>query len=151
MENTLKTWTRSREIITGIFQSYSNEELIKIPDGFNNNLLWNMGHILTVNQKLIYKATKTPIIIPEELYKRYDTGTVPTVEEDLKNIRLIKELLPVSFEQSIYDYKNSKLGTFNPLTTGTGFHLSSVEDAFAFNNYHEALHIGLMLNVKKFL
>ena len=151
MENTLKTWKRSREIITEIFLSYSDEELIKIPNGFNNNLLWNIGHILTVNQKLIYKATKTPIIIPEELYKRYDTGTVPTIEEDAKNILLIRELLPFSFEQSILDYENSKLGSFNALTTGTGFHLSSIEDAFSFNNYHEALHIGLMLNVKKFL
>lgn len=151
MKSTIKAWKRSREIITGILQNYSEEQLVKTPNGFNNSLLWNIGHILTVNQKLIYKATRTPIVIPDNIFSQYDTGTFPNAEQDLENLLLIKQLLPHTFEKSISDYQSSTLGTFNELTTGTGFHLASIEEAFAFNNYHEALHIGLMLNLKKFI
>ncbi len=151
MKNTIKTWKRSREIITNILNDHDEEQLVKIPKGLNNNLLWNIGHIVTVNQKLIYKSTNTPIIISEPIFLQYNSGTFPNPENDLRNISQIKEALNTTFEQSILDYQHSNFGDFKELTTGTGFHLETIEDAFAFNNYHEALHIGLMLNLKKLL
>lgn len=125
--------------------------MVRIPNGFNNNIIWNIGHIITVNQKLIYKTSNVPIIIPENFYHQYITGTLPNPDNDFKNIPIIKDLLTQTFEQGIKDYENKKFQGFNSITTGTGFHLTSIEEAFAFNNYHEALHIGLMLNIKKFI
>ncbi len=151
MDYTFKTWKRSREIITNILESYSEEQLIKIPKGFNNNLIWNIGHIIAVNQKLIYKSSNSPIIIPEALLNQYNTGTFPNLDKDRENIPKIKKLLAYTVEKSIYDYHHSNFNKFNELITGTGFHISSIEEAFSFNNYHEALHIGLMLNIKKFI
>ena len=35
--------------------------------------------------------------------------------------------------------------------TGTGFHLDALKEALEFNNYHEGLHLGFMINIRKFV
>lgn len=32
----------------------------------------------------------------------------------------------------------------------TAFHLSSIKDVFECNNYHEGMHLGYMLSIRKF-
>lgn len=35
--------------------------------------------------------------------------------------------------------------------TATGFDLTTLDDALEFNNYHEGLHLGMMMSVRKFV
>jgi len=39
------------------FDNYTLEQLNKIPEGFSNNLIWNIGHIIVTQQVLIYKLS----------------------------------------------------------------------------------------------
>lgn len=66
-------------------------------------------------------------------------------------IKELKELLTSVIEKTELDFYNKRFVTFNERMTGTGFHLSSLKDAFEFNNYHEGLHLGCMMNIRKFL
>ena len=54
-------------------------------------------------------------------------------------------------EHDMTDFKERKFKTYNEYTTGTGYNLSSLEDAFEFNNIHEGLHFGFMMNIRKFI
>ncbi|MBD1422623.1 DinB family protein [Sphingobacterium chuzhouense] len=52
METLFKTGETSRGIYLSYFENYSLDQLNKIPNGFNNNLIWNIGHIIVTRQKI---------------------------------------------------------------------------------------------------
>jgi hypothetical protein len=63
----------------------------------------------------------------------------------------LKELLISLIEKTETDFYNLKFFKFNEKMTGTGFHLDSLKEALEFNNYHEGLHLGFMINIRKFV
>lgn len=50
----LKIWKQSRTLYLEYLDTYSLDQLNTIPDGFNNNLIWNIGHVIVSQQGLIY-------------------------------------------------------------------------------------------------
>jgi hypothetical protein len=53
MEATFKIWETSRKKYLELIENYSLEQLNKIPQGFSNNLVWNLGHIIVSQQGLV--------------------------------------------------------------------------------------------------
>ena len=53
MESLFKVWETSRHIYLKFLETYSLAQLNKIPDGFSNNIIWNAGHVIVSQQKLI--------------------------------------------------------------------------------------------------
>ena len=151
MESTFKTWKTSRKLYSDYFDQYSLEQLNKVPKGFSNNLIWNIGHIIVAQQAVIYKGSNLPGYISEELFELYKPGTSPTGQTSEKEADTLKKLLISLIEKTEADFSNGKFVTFNQRMTGTGFHLGSLKDAFEFNNYHEGLHLGFMTNIRKFV
>lgn len=151
MKSTFKTWKSSRNLYLEYFEKYSLEQLNRIPEGFSNNLIWNIGHIIVAQQALIYKSSELQGYISGELFGLYKPGTKPTGLTSQKELDQLKELLISLIEKTETDFYNGKFVKFNEKITETGFHLNSLSDAFEFNNYHEALHLGFMVNIRKFL
>ena len=52
MEMHFETFKQSRKIISGIVSELNNEQLNAIPPGFNNNIAWNVAHLLVSEQLL---------------------------------------------------------------------------------------------------
>lgn len=151
MEATFKIWETSRKLYSEYLDKYTLEQLNKIPSGFSNNLIWNIGHIIVAQQALIYKTSELTWHISDELFNQYKSGTKPlghTTQEEVDNL---KDLLTSLIEKTRKDFYDEIFITFNERMTGTGFHLGSITDAFEFNNYHEALHLGFMMNIRKFV
>ena len=88
------------------------------------------------NGVIISKTTAPPSVY-ENLSKQY------------KNLVHAPEFLTAA--NASRDYANGKFVSYNEYTTGTGFHLASTLEAMNFNNYHEALHMGFMMNIRKFI
>jgi hypothetical protein len=63
----------------------------------------------------------------------------------------IKKLLAELVEKTQADFEAGIFSAFHPYQTKTGFYLGSLQEALAFNNYHEGVHLGIMLQIKKFL
>lgn len=151
MEAIFKAWTTSRNLYLRFFEEYSLEQLNKIPEGFSNNLIWNIGHVIVAQQSLVYRGSNQPMKISDELLNRYKPGTHPQGPVSETELAELKGLLISLIESTIEDYKNGIFTTYNERTTGTGFHLASVQDAFEFNNYHEGIHLGYMMSIRKFV
>lgn len=151
MEQTFQITTTSREILSQFLQGYTLEQLNKIPDGYTNNLIWNIGHIVVVQQMLIYKLSGLPMLISDEMVDKYKKGTVPAQDATQADVDEIKAFLFETVHQTKKDLNNKIFENFHEFTTMTGFTIKNVEDAISFNVYHEAVHTGIMMGIRKFI
>jgi len=151
MDSTLKIWETSRKLFLNFFENHTIKQLNKIPKGFNNNLIWNIGHVIVAQQALIYKSSGLQGYISNELMELYKPGTRPHRELSKNEVEELKHLMSFLIEKTETDFYNGKFTTFNEKMTGTGFYLTSIKDAFEFNNYHEGLHLGYMMNLRKLI
>ena len=67
METTFSIWKTSRSLYLKFLTSYSLEQLNKIPEGMNNNLIWNIGHIIAAQQGLVYRLSGLTPLDPKLL------------------------------------------------------------------------------------
>ncbi len=151
METSFKIWETSRNVYAKFIETYSLEQLNIIPTGFSNNLVWNLGHIIVVQQALVYRLSGVPMYISDELFETYRNGSKPNGTTTQAEVDELKILLFSLIEKTKEDYAAGKFVAYNEYTTGTGFHLTSTKEALEFNNYHEAIHLGLMMNIRKFI
>jgi hypothetical protein len=56
-----------------------------------------------------------------------------------------------TIDQTIDDFDNKIFKNYEEYPTSTGFVIKSAEDAMIFNNFHEGLHIGIMMGLRKLL
>jgi hypothetical protein len=151
MQTILKAWKTSRKLYLDFFDRYSLDQLNKIPDGFNNNLIWNIGHVIVAQQSLIYRGSNLPMYISDELVNLYKPGTKPTRAITQAEVDELKDLLISLIAKTEEDVQNGIFIAYNERTTFTGFHLASVKDALEFNNYHEGIHLGYLMSLRKFV
>ena len=89
--------------------------------------------------------------ISDDLFDRYKPGTKPSSVVSQDEINELKMLLTSLIEQTEKDFYSGKFIVFNERTTATGFHLAALRDAFEFNSFHEGLHLGYMMSIRKFV
>ncbi|NDP26171.1 MAG: DinB family protein [Flavobacterium sp.] len=151
MTQTFDITRTSRKILSQFLEKHSLEELNKIPEGFSNNLIWNIAHIVVVEQMLVYKLSGLPMNISDEMVEKYKKGTRPEHYVTQSEVDEIQSLLLKTIDQTKEDYGNTIFKNYQEYPTSTGFVIKSVEDALAFNYFHEGLHIGIMMNLRKFI
>ncbi|WP_238387767.1 DinB family protein [Pararcticibacter amylolyticus] len=149
MKALFKAWRAGRKLYLNFFNDFSLEQLNKIPSGFSNNLIWNMGHAIITQQKLIYRGSNLPGYVSDALFQKYQSGTKPTEPVAEEEVSELKALLFSLIEKTENDYYAKVFSNYNERVTGIGFHLSCIEDAFECNNFHEGLHLGYMMSIRK--
>lgn len=151
MEHQFRITRTGRELLGKYFDNYSLEQLNKVPPGFSNNLIWNIGHIIVAQQMLVYSGSDLTPMVSEEFMGKYMRGTKPEYDLSQKEADEIRSLLFSTIDKTEQDYYNRIFKTYTERKTQMGFLLASVEDGIAFNNYHEGLHLGVMMSIRKFL
>ncbi len=144
--NILKT---SRKILLKVIEDLTLEQLHTIPEGSKNNIIWNLVHLMVTQQLLHYKLSGLHCLIPDDLIDEHRKGTAPTKEFTASEIEEIKELfigLPATLEE---DYETGIFKNYTEYPTSTGFVLDSMDTAINFNNFHEGIHLGIILGLKK--
>jgi DinB superfamily len=142
---------KNRSILKSFLENFSLQDLNKIPEGFSNNIIWNVAHTIVTQQLLVYKLSGLPTIISEEMIDNYKKGTKTVRDLSQAEVDDIKRLLVSTIEKAKEDYNNSVFRKYNEYTVSTKSILTSVEEAIAFNNFHEGIHLGYILALKKSL
>ncbi len=138
-----------RELTMKTIQGLTLEQLHTIPEGFKNNIAWNVAHLVVTQQLLHYRMSGKDCLVPEELIENYRKGTFPKekfTQEEFDEVLELFEGLPDTLEE---DYNEGIFTEYNPYETSTGFVLDSMNTAIAFNNFHESLHLGVIMSIKK--
>lgn len=142
----LKT-TRKNQLAA--IKDLSLEQLNVIPQGFNNNLIWNLGHVIVTQQILCYKLSGNPLNIENDLLDKFAKGTLPSPNFEHEDLKRLKKHSQSLVEQLEKDYNGGLFKKFDKYPTSYGYVLNSIEDAINFNNVHEGLHLGYIMSLKR--
>jgi molybdopterin-biosynthesis enzyme MoeA-like protein len=150
METTFDINETSRKLLLTFLENHTLENLNAIPEGFSNNLIWNIGHIIVVQQMLVYKLSGLPMI-SDEMVEKYKKGSKPEHSVTQNEVEEMKVLLFSTLEKTKKDYAENLFQNYTEFTSMTGFTVKSAVAAIEFNNYHEAIHTGIMMQIRKFI
>lgn len=144
--------TQIRKLTYMVVKDLTPEQCLHIPEKFDNNIAWNLGHMLVVQQLLTYARSGLTPHVSDEMVAMYRPGTSPadwTTQPDMK------ELFAMSrdhIEKLTADYAAGKFASFGGYkSTTTGIDLKTIDEALGFNNYHEGLHMGAIMAIKNLL
>lgn len=151
MQKHLTTLLKIRETYITELDNLTLEQMNKIPDTHKNNIIWNAGHTLVVQQLLCYRLSELDCYVTDELIGRYRKGSAPQASVDQTEVDFIKKMLIESVDLMSKDLASNRFQKYKTYTVGFGIQLESVEDAIAFNNIHEGLHYGYLLALKKLI
>jgi len=151
MQKQFEIGIQSRKLILKIIEELSIAQLNKIPDGFKNNIAWNIAHLVVTQQLLCYKLSGLNCLISEEIIANFQKGTEPTYaisEAEFETIKALFLQLPIRLEE---DYHKGIFKNYIGYKTSVNIDLNSVEDGINFNIYHEGIHLGIILQLLKFV
>ena len=149
MNEQFEVLRKSRALVIKKIEGLSHEQLHKIPEGFKNNIVWNVAHIVVTQQLLHYKLSGLQCLIPDDLIENYRKGTFPTeglTPEDFEEVKELLLGLPDTLQE---DYNEGIFQEYQEYPTSTGFVLTSIDNAIAFNNLHEGIHLGIIMALSK--
>jgi len=142
---------KARALILKEIDGLSIAQLHKIPEGFKNNIAWNVAHLVVTQQLLQYQFSGLNCLVPDDLIEENKKGTFPTktfTEEEFEEVKELFEALP---ETLIEDFEAGIFENYEEYPTSTGVVLDSIETAITFNNFHEGIHYGIIRAIKKFV
>lgn len=146
MHFSLDVLSNTRKHFKKILETTSLDDLNKIPEGFNNNIIWNIGHLVVTQQLLVYKLSGQPMMVSEALAAKYTKGTKPEEFVSQSEVDEIKTLVFSTIEKTIEDFKNNRFDSFHEYTVSTtGDTLSNIDEALQFVLFHEGLHFGYIM------
>lgn len=142
---------KNRNILDGFLNQFSLDKLNKIPDGFSNNLIWNIAHVIVTQQLLVYRNSQLPMLVSDEMVAKYRKGTKAEHDVNQEEVNEIRSLLFSTLEKTQDDYFNGHFKNYIEYTVSTKSTLTNVEEALEFNNFHEGIHLGYILALKKLI
>lgn len=138
-----------RKNLLNAVEGLDTEQLNRVPEGFNNSIIWNMAHVLVTQQLLMYGMSGLELPIPSTLVGTFRKGTKPENPASDEEIQEIKKLFAISLAQAKTDYNSGIFTEYKSYQTSFGETLNTIEDAIRFNNVHEAMHLGYVKALTK--
>ena len=145
IDSLLKTRTWALQLVEGL----SDEALNAIPEGFNNNIIWNLAHLVAVEQGVCYVRSGLEPVLPMDFIKAYTRGTRPESAVAAEGIAEIKALLLASPARLDADLTAGRFSGYKAWTTPYGVALDTIEDALQFLQFHEGMHCGYIMAMKR--
>lgn len=139
-----------RKALKQILDNASETQLNTIPKGFNNNIIWNIAHLVVSEQLLVNKLSGLPVTVSDDLINAFKKGTKPRGNVSQQEIEVIKDLVISSIKKSEENYKTGLFNNYTEYTVSTtGNTLKTVEDALNFVLLHEGIHLGVVMALLK--
>ena len=146
MAFTFEVLKNTRTFFKQFIETNTLEDLNKVPKGFNNNIIWNIGHIVVTEQLLAYKLSGLPIMVSDKLVEAYKKGTKPQGDVNQEEVNEIAALLFSTIKRTEEDYNNKAFKNFTSYTVSTtGNTLNNIDEALQFVLFHEGMHLGYVL------
>lgn len=132
----------ARQVTLQTVKEVTEEQARKIPAGFNNNLLWNLGHLFLYTEQFAFGPAQEEMEIPGGFREMFAMGAKPA--DWTAPPPSLAELLKLLADQPnrIREKLSARLTekVAKPLAF-PGITLTTVGELLTFNLYHEGVHI----------
>lgn len=125
------------------------EQLNKVPEGYNNNIIWNLAHLVAAQEGLCYLRAGQQPNVAEEFLNNYKSGSKPSGSVDEDGITTIKQLLLTSVDDLERDLLLNKFENYNAWKTRYNIEMNTIDDAINFLPFHEGMHLGYIMALKR--
>jgi len=140
-----------RKLLIEITKDLSTEQLNKIPVGFNNNIIWNIAHLISAQEGVCYKRSGSELKTNEIFFQSYRPGTKPEGFIDSEEVERIKTLLLSTLDELEVDYDAGIFKNYTSVVTRYGIEISNIDDAINFLPFHDGLHMGCIVALKRMI
>jgi hypothetical protein len=150
MQKGIERIRNARTYILKLIEGLDAEQLNKIPIGLNNNIIWNVGHLITSQQSICYRRAGIEMFVEEKYLTAYKPGTKPDAFVTETEIEIMKKLFLTAIDKFEKDYNNGLFSKYPTWTTPYGMVVDNIDDAINFVLFHEGLHTGYIMALKRF-
>jgi hypothetical protein len=152
IDSIFKIQDKVRDGVLYIISSLPFDKLTIIPNGFSNNILWNAGHIISVQQSLVYGLTGNQPLIDQTMLVKFKKDSFPNLSSAMEDFEWIKENIIMTVEKTKSDYKSGLFTSVpNPYITMLTNELTTVEDCFQMAVFHDSIHFDRIRAFKRML
>ena len=149
MNKEIDNLKKTRSYLLKAIEELSVDELNEIPAGFNNNIIWNLGHMVAAQQGICYIRGGAQLNVEEKYWLNYKPGSKPEKFIDAEEVRAVKDLMITTLDRLTNDYGTDLFKNYTAWATRYGTELGSIDDAIRFLPYHEGLHGGTIMAMIK--
>lgn len=134
---------QTRKIFTDLVDGMTLDQLNVIPEGFNNNIAWNYGHIVVSTPGLVYIRTGIEAELTIPLREAYGKGSKPTYYISQEEIDGFKAEVISTVKEIKQDYDAGIFFDITPYSTSTyKLELYTIEEVLIATLMHDNLHLG---------
>ncbi|MDX2190577.1 MAG: DinB family protein [Bacteroidota bacterium] len=130
-------------------ENLSEKQLLKIPQGFKNNIYWNIGHIVASQQGLLYRRSGLPLKVSEDFMNHFKNGTSPETWQQTFPISETKSIVSNTVNELEMDISKEIFNAYEAFTPSLGTPISTFDEALQYNMFHEGMHLGYIMAMKK--
>jgi predicted transcriptional regulator len=145
----IDTILASRNLFLKLMDGLTIEQLNQVQEGFNNNIIWNFGHVIVSQQILCYKLSGLPMKIDASYVSKYSKGTKPETFLDEKELEFLKSQSIALINELVADVEKNIFTSYGNYTTSFNVALNNIDDAVKFITMHEGLHLGYAMALKR--
>ncbi len=123
----------------------------KMPEGFNNSIRWNLGHIFVTQERLIHGFLQEEPQLPPHYAEWFNANTSPeTWDREAPTLNEIREHLAQQPERLEEKFKGRlSVEGPQPFQLGVELTFTTLAEVVSFSNFHEGLHQGTITSLKR--
>jgi len=141
----------SRGYLLQVIDGLTDEQMLEVPEGAVNNVLWNLGHIVNAHDRFTYGACEVESDVPESYTDLFTGGTSPSDWQSPPSIEEVMGHIKEATEKTYADYAAGKFDNYNAFELTPVLKIKNIDDALQFNCLHEGVHIGIILSLKRLI
>lgn len=152
MDKRIDKVKKIRQFLISQIAELSGEQLNAIPNGYNNNIIWNLIHLMSAQQGICYRRLGQSPIIPDKYITPFLTNTKPDRVLDIEEIEVVKKMFIATIDRLQEDQEKkifyNNTGAVN-IYKVYEIEMHDIDDALEILLYHEGYHVGQILRLKK--
>jgi hypothetical protein len=149
MQKGIERIRNARIYLLGLIEDLTIEQLNEIPEGYNNNIIWNLGHMIASQQSICYLRSGVKMFVDEEYPALYKPGTIPNKFVEGAEADRMKKLFITVIDQFGIDHEKGLFLNHPHWKTSYGMEVANIEEAISFVLFHEGLHVGYIMALRR--